>query len=64
LKDPLPRAKVETAFGHRDYHLAAHHAHLQARCDPLQVRVGGPVRPGQASSPVRLCNRPLGRRRR
>ena len=36
-----------------------------ARCVPLQVRVGSlSLRPGQASSPVRLCNRRLGRRRR
>jgi hypothetical protein len=32
-----------------------------ARCVPLQVRIGRPVRLGQASSPVRLCHRPLGR---
>ena len=44
LKDPLPDTKdfgelseaVETAFGHRDYHLAAHDL-------PLQVGVGIPV---------------------
>ena len=28
---------------------------------PLQVSIRGPVRPGQASSLVRLCNRPLDR---
>ena len=32
-----------------------------ASCVPLQVRVGGPVRLGQASSPVRLYNRSLDR---
>ncbi len=57
VRDPLPGAKVQPAVGHRDYNLAAHDL-------PFQVRVDGPVGPGQASSPVRLCNRPLSRRRR
>ena len=33
VKDPLPRAEVESAVGHRDHNLAPHHL-------PLQVRVG------------------------
>jgi hypothetical protein len=53
----LSRA-VESPVGYGGYHLAPHHL-------PLQVRVG--IVPSNCSgqaSPVRLCNRPLGRRRR
>jgi hypothetical protein len=64
-KDPLPGAKgsgeqsetILPTVGHGDHHLAAHDL-------PLQVRVGSlSLRSGQAASPVRLCNRPPGRRR-
>jgi hypothetical protein len=39
-KDPLPRARIKPAVGHRDHHLAAHHLRSAAGfCCPLQVRV-------------------------
>jgi hypothetical protein len=55
LKDPLPGAEIEAAVGY-----GHHHGCAWRPMPPSCVR-RQPVRPGQASSRVRLCNRPPGR---
>jgi hypothetical protein len=54
LKDLIPGAEIEPAVGHRHHDFTAHDL-------PLLMRISGPVRLGQASSPVQLCDRPVGR---
>ena len=74
-QDPFPRAKgsgeqsetIQPAVRRRDHHGCASRPITRniARCVLLQVRVSNlSLDLGQASSPVRLCNRPIGRRRR
>jgi hypothetical protein len=43
VEDALPRAEVETAVGHRDHHLAAHHLALQMRVGIVLARPIVPI---------------------